>query len=510
MPILKVYLWSDGLFVCPDCVDSTPLDASFFVATERAQIIRLIHQLRDPHTAQRAHQQLVARGSRSVLLELMRFVYDARHTPQAGVARGLAMQAILDIGGPEDQARLFEFLCAMRHDPDELVRTYIVEGFSTLQDARALDYVREALSDTSLFVRERARQAFSALQTRQRIHPLELRADDFLHELTQASPARRALFARWLPEHRDAFALASALVRRDDAHTELGIQTLHTLQNPAARNVALRHFRLTRSDADRAASLRLMAEFLQADASPEEVRGIEDGLVHGDGFVQLAAIEAAGRSGHEALMCRALGATRAENTIIAATAAAGLCAVAEHLPDWMAPGVLKSVHTVRARRRHAPNANLLQAEAALLQTLAELYPPRHPQVRLAQQVVLDSLRDSQQFKPITQACLHALERLTPPEGYPQQSRWHPGDACVLVPLLDRGDPGIQQRALELIRRAAPGDTPNLSQAFERLLEASAPGHPPLLVSAITETNAPGARARLARRMQAQEPRDAAR
>jgi len=491
-------------------VDIIPLDASFFVATEREQIIRLIRQLGDPQAAQPAHQQLVALGGAGVLLELMRFVYDARHTPQAGVARGLAMQAIIDIAGPDDEPRLFEFLCAIRHDPDELVRTYIVECFATLQDARALDYVRDALSDASLYVRERACQAFSALQKRQRIHPLELSADDFLHELTHAAPERRELFAGWLPEHRDAFALASALVRRDGAHTDLGLQTLHALQNPAARNVALRHFRLTRSDADRAASLRLMAEFLHADACPEEVRTIEDGLVHGDGFVQLAAIEAAGRSGDEALMCRALGATRAENSIIAASAATGLLAVAEHLPDWMGQGVLKSIHSLRTRRRHEPIANLLQAEAALLRTLAELYAPRHAEVRLAQQITLDSLRDSQQFMPIVQACLHALERLTPAEGYPPQSRWHPGDACVLVALLDQADASIQRRALEVIRRAAPGDTPNLSQAFERLLDANPQAYPPLLISAITETNAAGARASLARWMEAQNPRDTAR
>ncbi|AWV88380.1 HEAT repeat domain-containing protein [Bradymonas sediminis] len=507
------------------------------MTTERQQIIRLLRQLTDADEARaaQAHETLVGLGERALgvvsagltkleprahpalirvlaeiggskaLVRLMRFVFDARDDLEVGTTRGFAMQAIIEVAGPEDDARLFEFLRDMRHDPDELVRTYVAECFATLRDPRVFEHLREALTDPSLYVRESARKAFSAAQIRQEIHPLELEARDFFHGLTCGPEERRGLFERWLPEHREAFALASALVRRDDAQSTLGIQTLHALGNPAARGVALRHFKLTSSDADRAASLRLMADFLNADARPEEVRCIEQGLGHGDGFVQLAALEAAGRSGHEPLLYHALKSTRADNTIVTATAATALHAIAQHLPGWMSREVLKSVQLIRRRRAYEPNSNLLQAEAALLRTFGEFYSPQSPDAPLAQHIALDSLRDSHQFLPIAEGCLHALERLTPSGGYPANSRWHPGDASALVPLLDHPNASIQRRALEVIRRAAPGDTPNLCHEFERLLYADSDTFSSLLISAIIETNSTAALLSLTRWVDSQAP-----
>lgn len=506
------------------------------MATERQQIIRHIHQLcsGDEEKSRQAQRWLVERGppvlglvsaglacaepeARAALIRvlagvggtaglvrLMRFVFDTREDPATGTARALAMQAIIEVAGPEDEGKIFAFLRDIRHDTDPLVRTYVVECLATLRNARVLNLLRDALSDPSQYVRDRARRAFGEVQKRQKIHPLELEGRDFLHELTRADNERQQAFERLLPEHPQAFELASTLVRRDGEHTQLGIQTLHQLQNPAARNVALRHFKLTRSDADRAASLRLMAAFLHADARAEEVRTIEQGMGHADGFVQLAALEAAGRSGHEPLIRRALSATRADNAIIAATAATGLYAVAKHLPSWMSPKIIESIQTIRWRRAHEPNSNLLQGEAALLGTLAVLVSPRDKKVRNAQQIVFESLRNSHQFIDIARACLHALERLTPKCGYSSAARWHPGDACVLVPLLNHPDAQIQRRALEVIRRGAPGDTPNLCHEFERLLYANTHGSSPLLVSAIIETNAAGAAETLARWLDSQD------
>jgi HEAT repeat protein len=499
------------------------------VATDRHQIIRLISQLSHVEESIRrgARRRLVELGPQAVellavglraldsdklrpvvgvlaeigddraLLPLMRYVFDTRHRPEDSRCRGLAMQAIIDMANAKNEAKLFDFLVDMRHDPDEFVRTYVVECFAKLSDARALDHIRDAFSDPSNFVRERAQHAFVDVQKNQNINPLDLCGEDFFRELINAKGSRLRELEQLLGQRNDAFELASALVRQDADHTMLGLQVLHDLGRPAARDVALRHFKLTRSDADRAASLRLMAKFLHADARPQEVRTITQGLAHADKFIQLAALEAAGRSGHDQLTRRAARATRADDSTVAATAAEALSQVADRLPAGIADELLKSVEATRHSRRYEPQRNLVQCESYLLRALSRALSPQDSRAPTAQQVALASLRDSQQYRAIVATSLEVLERLTPERGYARGERWHPADAAALVVLLSHDDPSVQRRALEVIRRGAPGDTPNLCHEFERLMHAEPAMICEAVIPAILETAGPMAREQLA-------------
>lgn len=327
-----------------------------FPASAHPTIIEVLGQIKQP----------------SARLRLMRYLFDTRQRPDLSATRAQAMQALMGRAEMADNPRFFAFLEDMRDDPDELLRTFIVEALAQTTDPRALGLIRRALADPSLYVRERARRSFLEVQETQKIDPLELSGPDFLRTFRLLSAAGRRELAALIPAHRAAFEIACALVRYDSPHAMIGLEVLGELGRPSAREVALRHFLLSDSQAERAASLRVIAIYLQADASGPEARAIAEGLRVRDKFVHLAALEAAGRSGHPQLTMRALRATRAEDVNTALVAAQALQAVATTLPAEVADELLKSVMDIRQRREREDENRLARCEIALNSTLSIL------------------------------------------------------------------------------------------------------------------------------------------
>ncbi|MFW5968475.1 MAG: HEAT repeat domain-containing protein, partial [Persicimonas sp.] len=100
-----------------------------------------------------------------------------------------------------------------------------------------------------------------------------------------------------------------------------------------------------------------------------------------------------------------------------------------------------------------------------------------------------------------------LERLVPKEGYERKQRWHPADAAGLVALLEDANPGVRRRALDIVGRAAPGDTPHLTDTFERLMRREdtelVSQH---VIPSIYATEGPSARKQLAELAQSGDPK----
>ncbi len=472
-----------------------------------AAVEAILERLRKVNTRTRtgAVQVLADIGDERALLPLMRYVFDERANPAESNPRGLAMQAIMRIAQPEHTAKLFDFLVDMKDDPDAFVRAYVIEAFGKLDDARALPHLRGALDDPAEFVRERAQKTLDAVQMNHQDDPGELSGEHLLREIRRATGARLNYCVKLLSQRDDAFELASALVREDANRTMVGLQVLQELDRPSARDVAVRHYKLTRSDADRAASLRLLGAHLHADARPSEVRTIRQGLEHADKFIQLAALEAAGRSGEPALTRRAVEATRSGDYTAAAAAAEALSVVADQLPAELADELFDSRQMINGHRRHNHHQDLVRTEAYMLRALSKLIEPDDPRSRRAQHSALGSLRRSTDLQPIVITALELLMRLTPEAGYELEDRWHPADAGALVPLLRHANPSVRRRTLEVLRRGAPGDAPNLSQEFERLMRAEADFVAEAVIPAILGTAGPNAKKQLAQLAVADEP-----
>jgi HEAT repeat protein len=450
-------------------------------------------------------QVLADIGDDRALLPLMRYVYDECQNIKESNARGLAMQSIMRLAKPEHASKLFDFLVDMKDDPDAFVRTYVIEAFGKLGDRSAQPYISEALEDPSEFVRERAQKTLDDLQMNSNDPTDQLSAEELLREVRSATGARLTYCVKLLSEHDQAFELASNLVREDGSRTMVGLQVLQSLKDPGARHVAARHYQLTRSDADRAASLRLLAEHLNCDAQGSEVRIIKQALAHSDKFIELAALAAAARSGDHELTQRAIEATRSGDYNAAATASEALSKAGECLPSSLAEQVQESIQMVNGHRRHNEHEDLVRTEAYLLRALAKMIEPGDQRAEMAQQVALTSLRRSSELQPIVITALELLLRLTPQEGYAIERRWHPADAAGLVPLLRHANPSVRARALEAIRRGSPGDAPNLSREFERLMRSEPEMVGESVVPAILATAGPNAKKQLAQLAVADEP-----
>ncbi len=451
-------------------------------------------------------------GDERALLPLMRYVFDERQNVAESNARGLAMQAIMRIAQPKHASRLFDFLVDMKDDPDAFVRTYVIEAFGKLGLSEALPYVREALEDSNEFVRERAQKTLDALEMGdEESGEAQMDPEALLKHIRSATGARLTYCVKLLREHDEAFDLACDLVREDGNRTLVGLQVLQALDDPAARDVAVRHFQLTNSEADRAASLRLLAEHLDGNARASEVRAIERSLQSSDKFIALAAMSAAGRSGDPRLSRRAIEATRSGDYAVAATASEALSEVAETLDASLAEELFDSLRMVRGHRRHNEHEDLVRTEAYLLRSLGKMLephagkPPYAEQARHAEQAALNSLRGSTGLQPLVITALELLIRLVPERGYSLDERWHPADAGAIVPLLEHANPSIRRRALEVIRRGAPGDAPNLSRNFEQLMRGEPEFVSQAVIPAILETRGPNAKKQLAQLAVTDEP-----
>lgn len=409
-------------------------------------------------------------GDDEALLPLMRYVFDTEGEPAEGDARGLAMQAIMQIAEPRHADRLFEFLLDMKEDEDPFVRGYVIEAFGRLGDKRAMPFVREAFEDPDEFVRECADRARAALENSDTASlDSKLSGRELLQKIRTVSGSELDYYMSELLERDDAFELAVKLVREDDHDTLRGLRTLQKLGDPRARDVVRRQFDVTTSEAARAVCLRILAGHLEGDATADEVAVIEKGLHSRDGFISLAALRAAGASGHYDLTMAAIKAVKETDTTRAVTAAEALAH--GFSPDLvrLLPEVLEALERTHRRRLSDPARDLVRTEAFLLRALDRVVDADTMGASDVRQAALESLEDAAEQPPILVTSLSLLIDLLPEDGLPQDRQWSGPAVQPLLDLLNHSDARVSERALTVLERAVAPDAPGLSDELSRLL-----------------------------------------
>ncbi len=260
-------------------------------------------------------------GDERALLPLMRYVYDRRGKHEEADPRALAMKSIIALTyGPDD--RVFGFATDIIRDSDAFVRAYTVDLFVALDERAGLPYVKDSLEDPDEIVRARASIALPKLNQISRSES-SISAEEFVEQFLRSRGNQREFNIQELLARPDAFSLAAAIARADMSESTAGLRALQQIDDSRARKIAgqilLRPLDIT--SAQRAIALRIIANYLVGDATADEVRLIERGLYDEDRLVQLAALNAAGRSGVQSLLRHALKALKTGDIMTALTVA---------------------------------------------------------------------------------------------------------------------------------------------------------------------------------------------
>jgi HEAT repeat protein len=404
---------------------------------------------------------------------LMRFVFDRRNKVEDRDARGLAMRAIMELAEPEHAPRLIDFLLDIQSDEDAFVRGYAVEALGKFGDRRALPILRSAAQDPEEFVRERASRALRELeasaQSRDVLAQDNLSSHDLLGRIRRSQRGEREYYMGLLKSRPDAFELAVRLVQEGDLGTLLGLQLLQQIGDPRARDVARQHFASTINGGEQALCLRIVSQYMQSDMNTAELPMIEAGFLHPELLVRIAALDAAGASGHEPLMSRAIRTLSARDPYEVVTAAAALERGLTASHRRMLPELREAWTKLRARRTSERDAlDLVQAEAHVLGAIGKLVDARTPGVSSVQRDALMALTDAHDRRPILVAALRLLRDTTPEDGLLEEHRWAQLEAASLIPLVDHADPRVRARALDLLLRAGPPAMLELGPKLEAL------------------------------------------
>ncbi len=227
------------LAIGPAAVEPLAANLSFAEPRAKEAIARLLGELRDTRA----------------MLPLMRFIFDARGSIPDSDARGLAMQSLMHLAEPEHAQKLFDFLMDIRRDPDPFVRGYAMEAMGKFGDKRARPILEEALEDDHEFVQTRAQRAVAALDADTAVGE-GLRsgasATEILQKIRATQGGERTYWINALKERDDAFELARTLVEEGGKGTLIGLQLLLRMNDPRAREVAVRHYAAADAAADRA------------------------------------------------------------------------------------------------------------------------------------------------------------------------------------------------------------------------------------------------------------------
>lgn len=412
-------------------------------------------------------------GDTSAMVPLMRFVYDNKESIEKSDARGLAMRAIMHLAQPSHASRLFEFLMDIRHDQDPFVRGWALGAMGKFGDGRAEPILKDALTDPHEFVRERATSALDMLEdsggSAQGLKQ-ELSDTEILQKLRNAKDGEKTFYLNALAERDDAFELAARLVREGNKGELTGLQLILNMEDARGREVARRHFRVTDKAAHRAICLRILARFLQSDASPDEVAIIQAGFQDSDTFVRMAASAAAGVSGDEDLVKRAIGTLRGRDIHAALSAAEALGRGLTPRMKTFVPQLrdaLEQAHYLRLRTREEEPALL---EAHLLRAINNLLPEVVVGKSDLQNDALRSLEKAGPFWPVIVSALRLLRDAT--EGEPpreDEDRWTNSQTRYLVDLLDNEDARVRSRVVELLKHAGARGETSIASAVERLI-----------------------------------------
>lgn len=414
-------------------------------------------------------------GDDRALLPLMRYVFDARGEPEESDARGLAMQAIMNIAEPRHADKLFDFLIDMKDDDDPFVRGYVVEAFGEIGDRRAEPFVEEGLDDEDEFVRERAERARKRLDAPEASSgQAELSQQQILQKLRISSGSEFEYYVNEFLKREDAFDIATRLVREDERDTMRGLRLLEKLDDPRVRQVARRQYELTPSDSARAVCLRLLADHLEGDASAEEQQVIRDGVRSRDPFIELAALEAAGVSGEEGLVRRAIDAVDSNDAERALTAAKALSRGLDPSKRPILPDLVDVFHAIHRRRVGASaeelqDEHLVRIEAHLVRAIHGVVSEPGLGLDEARTAALTALEQAASHRPILVTALSLLDDLLPDDGLDSNKRWEGPDVQPLLDLLEHPDEEVVDRALTIVDRGLAGDVPGLADSLSRLL-----------------------------------------
>ena len=409
-------------------------------------------------------------GHESALLPLMRFVYDNRDSFTDNDARGLAMKAVVALGGVADSSRLFQFLLDVYRDDDPFVRAYALEGLGKFGDRRALPIVQEALTDDQEFVRERAKAAVKALETKIAAAPND-DIDD--NELLQSIRGRQGGERKyWLNELRardNCFELAERLVAEGGRGVFAGLEVMLETDDPRARQVARHHAVSADDAAEKAICLRILVRHIRGDANEDELSIIRGALYDPDPFVQLAALEAAGVSGDDTLIERAVDATRDKNMERRFAAARGLSLGLTPDQRRVLPDLLQAFELANARRLAVFTEDTVKVEAYIVRAIRRVVEEGGFGTSQAQEIALTALEGATPHMPLIVTALELLDVTTPEDGFDEDRRWEHDLARNLGDLLAHHDDDVRGRALNLLMRGAPKGLNSLVDPLTRIV-----------------------------------------
>ncbi len=420
-----------------------PLVANLNQAEPRARscIVRVLGEIGDPEA----------------LLPLMRFVFDRRGSIPDSDARGLAMKAIADLAhGDEIAPKMFQFLLEVYQDDDAFVRGYAMTLLGRFGDRRAMPIVQEALVDDTDFVQERARAAVKALEQKIADAPNESVDDEaLLQAIRSKQGAERQYYLNELRARPNAFELCEQLIAEGGRGVIAGLEFMLATDDPRARGVARRQAMGTETSSELAICLRILNQFLEADATDDELATIRGALYHEDNFVKLAAIEAAGRSGDATLIERAVDATRDHDMERRHAAARGLSFGLSPSFRKVLPDLMHAFGLANARRLAVTTDDTVRIEAYIVRAIRLIVQEGGFGTTQAQEVALTALEGALDCKPLLVTSLELLDVTTPQEGFPKDRRWEAELARNLVELLQHPDDAVRDRVLTLLMRGAP-------------------------------------------------------
>lgn len=414
-------------------------------------------------------------GDARALLPLMRYVFDNSQKIEEADGRALAMKSIIALAdGPDD--RIFSFAIDMTRDADAFVRAYALDLLVALRDRRGLPYAQDALTDAEDIVKKRASLAVRSLEKLDRSDDSDLQtsASDVIQNILQSSGNQREFNIQELLARPDAFSLAVRLIREEAIQGAVGLRTLQQLEDPRARQVATRTLLglSEPSSAQLAIGLRIIAKYLQGDATSDERTLIEHGLYHDDRLVRLAALEAAASSGVQSLLLHSLNALQTSDTLTALTVAENLAkAPSSALANLFSP-IETALSDCRERRlaiertRKSPhvwdaNDSQIRLEAFLLRTIANILLVEDIGESVRERAKIQafaSLRSnalSISLPPIDITALEVLERATAASSLPADT-WPLADILLLFEVHARLESSrSRRRARKILKRVVP-------------------------------------------------------
>ncbi|MGM0557890.1 MAG: hypothetical protein ACQEVA_16005 [Myxococcota bacterium] len=413
---------------------------------------------------------LVELEDRRALLPLMRFVHDTAGDHREQDARAIATRHLTDIADEEDAGRLFAFFRDMRRDTDPFVRGYSVGGFGALGDPRAAPFVHDAMEDEHEFVREQASAALETLRDSDRRASRDVPdRDELEREIRSASGTRLRFLTEELVRHEHGFEIARNLLLDGTKTVMTAVQALRRIGDARTRDVARRFLEGDRPDSDRAAALRLLADFIEGDATPEERAVVRDALDERDVFVRLAGLEAAARSGDPNLVLEVIDRAVDDGLDGIETVAEGLAQARMSRDQSIADRVLELLTQVQLEMRHSGGQTWAMSAAYLLRALKRVAPRDWTRGPEAIEAALDALRSRPDARPIAVTVLELLLTLLPEDGLARNRRWHPDDIELLIRAARHHGDDLLPRVLEVIARAASPRHHDLGGFFERAI-----------------------------------------